>query len=355
MIKLITGAPGTGKTAMAVSLLMAYEGKRPIFNMGIPELTLDHFETPPVIEWTEMRKSPEDETIELPYFTFPENAVIIIDEAQRVYRPRSAGTKVPPHVAAFETHRHTGVDFILITQSPSLLDSNIKRLVGQHVHIRSTSLGRYSYEWPECGEVDSKSSRDSAIKSRYKLPKKVFGLYKSAELHTKVSKPIHPGMVIFIVCILLFVIGGFYMQKTLSAKISPVSEPVGSDKSGKGAASGVASLPEPKEFQLPDFSPRLPDRPETAPAFDVLRQVKNMPRVSACIASASRCICYTQQGTRLDVTEPNCRRIANSGDFDYYVETPVQQQGQGREFSKPAPPVVDAGPREWTPPPPVRM
>lgn len=149
---------------------------------------------------------------------------------------------------------------------------------------------------------------------------------------------------------------GLDMQRTLSAKISPGADPAQPGRLGESkAVPSTASLPDAKDYQLPDFVPRLPDRPETAPAFDVLRQVKNMPRVSACIASASRCICYTQQGTRLDVTEPNCRRIANSGDFDYYVDPPVQSQGQGREFSKPAPPVVEAGPREWTPPPPVRM
>ena len=320
MIFLITGAPGTGKTAKAVSLLLDYEGKRPIYNMGIPDLAVEHFVTPPVEHWTEQRTSPEDPAIKLPYFTFPENAVIIIDEAQRVYRPRSSGVKVPDHVAAFETHRHTGVDFILITQSPQLLDSNIRRLVGKHIHIRATHLGRYQYEWSECGEVESSASRSAAIRSKYTLPKKVFGLYKSAELHTKIKKPIHPGVVIVGLAVLALLGGGYYMQQTIAAKMSP-NEGRTQDGTGGGGLSKpdrIAASPPPPAPVLPDFTPRDPDSPITAPAYDGVRQVKNAPRIAACVASSSRCICYTQTANPLNITEPVCRSYVRGGYFDPY-------------------------------------
>ena len=321
MIYLITGAPGTGKTAKAVSLLLQYQGKRPIYNMGIPDLKVEHFVTPAVENWTEIRKSPEDETIELPYFTFPENAVIIIDEAQRVYRPRSSGVKVPPHVAAFETHRHTGVDFILITQSEQLIDSNIRRLVGKHVHIRATSLGRYQYEWSECGDTNSTSSRAAAIRSKYTLPKEVFGLYKSAELHTKIKKPIHPGAVIVGVAIVALLAGGYYMQRSISAKISPDGDRTqdGTGGAEKSRPEHIVKAPTPVPVNpLPDFTPRDPDSPITAPAYDAVRQVKNAPRIAACVASASRCICYTQTANPLNITEPVCRSYVRGGYFDPY-------------------------------------
>lgn len=317
MIFLITGAPGTGKTAKAVSLLLDYEGKRPIYNMGIPDLTIEHFVTPPVDEWTELRTSPEDESIKLPYFTFPENAVIIIDEAQRVYRPRSSGVKVPDHVAAFETHRHTGVDFILITQSEQLIDSNIRRLVGKHIHIRATSLGRYQYEWSECGDTNSTASRGAAIRSKYTLPKKVFGLYKSAELHTKIKKPVHPGAVVVGLSVLALLGGGYYMKTSIEAKTSPVESRTqdGADGGGR-SAERIAMAPPP--MALPDFTPRDPDSPISAPAYDAVRQVKNAPRIAACVASASRCICYTQTANPLNITEPVCRSYVRGGYFDPY-------------------------------------
>lgn len=331
MITLITGAPGTGKTALTVSMLLELGIQRPIFQMGIPDLLIDHFPTPPVEEWTEQRVSPEDPSLMLPYFTFPDNAIIVVDECQRVYRPRSISAKVPDHVAAFETHRHTGVDFILITQSPNLLDANVRRLVGRHIHIRNTSLGRYTYEWPECGECESKAARESSIKNRYKLPKKVFKLYKSAQVHTSVKLGVHPGLIALGLCLVALAAGGTYMYKSMKAKISPeatVSAERAQD-SGEIKPRDLAKVPAPSPpppggaspgYRQEDFQPVMPDVPHSARAYDQLRQVKSMPRVSACLASKTRCMCYTQQATRLDITEGECRRIARDGNFDPYAD-----------------------------------
>lgn len=85
-ITMVTGLPGSGKTAHVVDLLAHhddYKG-RPLFVMGIPDLQIEHNPTPPLAEWTELRPSPEDPQILLPYFTFPPGSVVVIDEAQRV-------------------------------------------------------------------------------------------------------------------------------------------------------------------------------------------------------------------------------------------------------------------------------
>lgn len=221
MIVLITGLPGSGKTAYAVDML-AHDPQfagRPKFVMGVPGLKIEHEACPPVEQWVEFRVSPEDDSLQLPYFTFPENAVVFIDEAQRVYRPRPAGAAVPPHVAAFETHRHTGVDFILITQQAGLLDSNIRRLIGRHVHIRPTPMGRYKYEWMELGDPESQSSRQLAASSRYKLPKRAFDLYKSAETHTKLRTPIPWYYWLFAVALLLFFGLVYYIVGRVSSNV----------------------------------------------------------------------------------------------------------------------------------------
>ena len=71
-IVLVTGVPGAGKTACVVDML-AHDTQfagRPLFQMGIPELVLDHEPVPPVSEWVEMRASPEDAALELPYFRY---------------------------------------------------------------------------------------------------------------------------------------------------------------------------------------------------------------------------------------------------------------------------------------------
>ena len=70
-ITVITGVPGTGKTASAVEMMTQLDGKRPIFSMGIRDLKVPHQMVPPVAEWTELRPLPEDPSISMPFFTFP--------------------------------------------------------------------------------------------------------------------------------------------------------------------------------------------------------------------------------------------------------------------------------------------
>lgn len=200
MITFVTGVPGAGKTAMLVHMLLkndrAYEAARPVFVMGINGLLIDHARVPPIAEWTEKRPDPDDPTLQLDYFTFPPNSYLIIDECQKVYRPRNSSSAVPPIVAALETHRHTGIDIILLTQKPHQVDNHVRGLAGRHIHIRTNLLGiKHLYEWPEFQDVTSKENLKEAAKRKYSPPKEVFGLYKSAEVHTKQPARVHQAYI----------------------------------------------------------------------------------------------------------------------------------------------------------------
>ena len=113
MITLITGGPGLGKTAHAVDILQRDYAGKTIFS-NIRELKTEHSKLPKVAEWTV--STINDQGTEEHKFSFPPGSIIVIDECQDFFRPRASGSKVPPYIQAFETHRHTGVDFILITQ-----------------------------------------------------------------------------------------------------------------------------------------------------------------------------------------------------------------------------------------------
>jgi len=228
MITLITGVPGMGKTAMLVHTLLKNEkagfASRPVFVMGINNLLLEHTQAPPVEQWTEKRVSSEDPSLFLDYYTFPPNSILVVDEAQRVFRNRSSGTKPPPHVMALETHRHTGLDIILLTQKPHLLDINARELVGRHVHIKNTILGRKLFEWFEFNDVTNRSNLDAATKRSYSPPKEVFSLYKSAEVHTKQPRRIHQiWLYLFIATIAMFYFGNKIYSR-ISEKLHPLQE-----------------------------------------------------------------------------------------------------------------------------------
>lgn len=271
---LVTGVPGTGKTAFIVSEIeKIVDTGRKVFVDNIPDLKLEHYRAGKITEWQKgtwlhidrykrtapaisMQGKCDDEDDDgdgnenwepspevvkdiegnlhrlafddsgqvvgsVPYESH-KGAAIFIDEAQRHFRPRPAGSAVPDHVAALEVHRHQGLDIYLITQRPGLLDSNVRALCGKHIALRATPLGRYKYEWPEVGDIESKTSRDTAAKSRYKLPKHVFKLYKSAEAHTKHSHTLPMAAKALLVLIPLAAFLMFSSYKTISGKFNPV-------------------------------------------------------------------------------------------------------------------------------------
>src|SRR4030067_873930 len=98
MITFISGVPGTGKTALAVSMILESKGR--------------------------------------PFFV--------------------------DYVAALETHRHGGFDIWLISQHAGLIDANVRKLIGRHIHLREGLLGRYLYEWAELGAPENRASRELA-------------------------------------------------------------------------------------------------------------------------------------------------------------------------------------------------
>lgn len=355
MITIITGTPGMGKTALAVSMMMEEAKNRPLFVMGVNELKVPHEKVPPVDQWTELMPLPEDPTITRPVFTFPPNAIVVIDEAQTIYRPRATSTKVPDIVAAFETHRHTGIDFWLITQNASFLDVNIKRLCDRHVHLDVNLVGKKTlYEWTRAADVSSKVELAAASSRPYKPPKRAFSMYKSAELHTKTPRRI-PWQVWGVgILLLVLALGAYWMVDRVGGRVEGAKEdvPIVDSSPGQKTAKAGSSVVSPVGAGMPAVAngftvvqqtlPRVVDKPETAPMYDGLRQVSAVPRMAACIASATKCTCYTDQATIYPAKESVCRDFIANPPFDPYAsQQPLVRQGGGAVAEKivPADPI----------------
>lgn len=316
MITLITGAPGSGKSAALVAMLAEIGAGRQLYVNGIPELKIPHEDL------TEPEKWPE---------CVPDGSVVIIDEVQRVWRPRGPGQKVPDHVAMLETHRHRGLDFYIITQGPNLVDSNVRALVGRHVHLRDLGiLGRWWYEWPECSDNCRTSWKNAPIKKRYRLPKQIFGQYKSASIHVKPIRSV-PWMLVVMFAALFGVAAlSFMAYKAINARMNPKAATQAPQPQSASIAAtpmvpqGGAPVPVVKEpvDERVDFSPRLSGRPWTAPAYDHLRQVVNIPRVAGGVCFKGRCQCVTQQGTDAGLTDKECRDWMARRPFDPYTVQP---------------------------------
>lgn len=323
MITLITGTPGTGKTAYVVSELEKTTGRN-IYVDGIPDLMLPHEVAPAVADWVSVEHDESGATSHK--WNIPANSIVIIDEAQRSFRPRPAGSKVPDYVAALETHRHAGLDFWFITQHPGLLDVNIRRLCGRHIHVRNTPIGRRLHESTQVFDPENKSERESAVTRPYKLPAHVFGKYKSAEVHTKTGKRLPLSAYVVGVAVLAFAAVSWYGYGSIKAKLDPV--PVAENPAEvTGPAMSAAAPGQPIKADpasmLVEFTPAVPGRPETAPAYDGLRQVKYMPVVAGCIQTSSRCTCQNQQGLDAGLDNMQCQAWMKNPPFDPYRDPPV--------------------------------
>lgn len=307
MLTIITGVPGSGKTAAAVDLILSEYKGRMLYVDGLNGLKLEHVPID-VMEWHQEA---------------PDGALIVVDEVQRKWRPRGPGSKVPDSVAALETHRHRGIDMVLITQNPRLLDSNVRALIGRHVHIRDTGfMGRWAYEWPECNV--NLAWQNCQNKRRYKLPKHVFDLYTSASLHTKPVRKI-PPLVYFVAVLLLLLAGVLWNLYIKGVKPEAPALAVAPAAAGVTAKMGGSASPSAPAF-IDDrvaFVPRISNKPETAPAYDEVRKVVNMPLVSGGMCMAGECRCVTQQGTDAGLTAAECRAWMDRRPFDPYT---VQQQ-----------------------------
>lgn len=327
-IALITGLPGAGKTSLAVDLMETDYKGRLLFVDGITDLSIEHHEID-VLNW---------------HNDAPDGCVIFVDEVQRKWRPTGPGAKIHPSIEALETHRHRGIDIVLMTQNPKLVHTNVRNLVNRHLHILNTKWkGRYLYEWAECN-VNLAYSSCLNVRA-YKLPKSAFAKYKSASVHIKSPLRIPPKLYLLgiLICILVFLAYSVYSsfskrtEKPVSQEANVASAPTGNilpALTGQPSSAGPQSRP----FNLTDFIPRVTTHPESAAAYDDIRKVQQFPVVAGGVCFKGECKCFTQQGTNAGLSHADCLTAINNPRFDAYSAPAPVQQAQ----SKTAPPVDQA-------------
>jgi zona occludens toxin len=321
MITLLTGAPGAGKTAELVNLLVDLADERPLFVHGLNGLRLPHT----VVDASQWHRD------------LPDGAVLVVDEVQQVWRPRGPSHAAPESVQALETHRHRGIDVFLTTQQPKLLDSNVRALVGRHIHLRDTGwLGRWRYEWPECSE--NLAWKTCSLKKRFKLPRRSFPLYKSATEHTKVQRgrslvPYVAGGALLVFAWLAWMVVGIVTgagdEPAAPAVASPavVAASPTANRGGQADDVTAASLHR-------AFTPRIANVPNTAPAYDEMRKVVAMPRIMGGYCQGGHCRCYIQNAQRAPITHEACAAWVADPPFDpYHVEqrSPAWRDASGAD------------------------
>lgn len=315
MIHLITGIPGASKTLNAIAYIDSNPDfvNRPIYYIRIKELTLPWFELT------------EDEVRD--WQSLPDGAIVVIDEAQYIFPTRDSKKALPEFILALSEHRHRGFDFFVITQSPMLLDAGFRRFVGKHWHFERV-FGMQSakrFEWEKCqSDVDDFFVRKSAVIARVPFNKKYYGVYKSAEIHTHKRKIPFKVFAPFLLLALIIGVGWYHFHDrfTPNVAVEPVKEAIkqsiDSNNFGLNSLNGSKQkrpLTQAEYIEL--RTPRIADIPSSAPIYDDLTTPRTFPKTQCMRSEATHvCQCYSQQGTKLNISAPTCNSIVDSGYFD---------------------------------------
>jgi zona occludens toxin len=285
MIDLNTGIPGSGKTLSMTQTLAALferwgthpEEARPVFVLGIPELSLPHAPLP--LKSVQVAKAGAPMLVP-DWDEMPDGSLVIIDEAQGCFPPRSSASTAPAHVAWLNTHRHRGFDIWLTTQHPKLIDGTVRALVGRHKHFRRMFGMQRSviYEWDACS--DSLSGMNNAVKTYWSFPRKAFKWYKSAEIHTKQKFKLPLWLAIFPIGVLMAVI---FFPKAYSVLANGIA--------GKGLSSSESVPPE-------------------AVQGGALAPTQTGSQMVGYVLQGTKCYGFTKSGAYVDEPE-KCRENTN--------------------------------------------
>jgi zona occludens toxin len=228
----------------------------------------------------------------------------------------------------------------MTTQGGNQIYPFIRPLVATHEHLVRT-LGfpiSTRYEWPKFQDsTDSDKQKEAApVSERWRHPKEIYSLYKSASGHTIKGK-VPKKMWLLIVPMLLLVVSAYIgYQRVFKAPGEDVAKPkkgllgeVATDKAKGGSdvtpeESRAAVRPTTAEEWRVALTPVVPGLPFTAPLFADKLEVVAHPQIFCAISGAeyddllsSHCSCLTEQGTRpSDIPDGLCRAIALNGYFD---------------------------------------
>jgi len=324
MIYLYTGSNGSGKTLNAIKFIcekLNPDNSRPVFHYSPENQPLNI--NADKLDW---------ELITLDqarnWFDFPDGAIFYIDECRHVFPFRSNNQRVPDFVDKLSEHRSHGFDFVLTAQKPSAqFDPAIQGFIEEHRHLVAklgTSISsHYIYQSFCSSPLDPPKLQTVEVQS-IPFDKKYYDFYRSASSHTKVNRLPYKKLFLFGLAGVVFLGASIFAVNKILSFSSPVSDLV--DSPSVESSSDLSPIIRPVSSGEPVSVdrylslrvPRVSDIPHSAPIYDHLTEPSTFPKLSACVQRPSRntCLCYSQQGTLLNISLPTCLNFVRHGAFD---------------------------------------
>lgn len=295
MIILITGVPGSGKTLWVVQYLDKLSKTGRVIYTDIDGLD-------------DYKKSPDD------WRDCDPGSVVVYDECQKRFSSDRAGRARDVLIRDMETHRHLGIDLVLITQNPSLLHSEVRKLVGRHHHfLRIYGLERSKIFTRDCCITDplSRSQLNQCDQKFWSFPKVYYNKYVSSEAHThKAYMPsyIRNSLIILflLVCVFAYVFRDsyrFFSRSVLHSDsniLSVETRPLSDSELNKVQASDIKLSDHKQEpLELLSYIPSPVDH-------------SSLKKLSACLQSFDSCRCYDEDYFLIHQTASQCLKMMSS-------------------------------------------
>ncbi|WP_023269815.1 zonular occludens toxin domain-containing protein [Acinetobacter gyllenbergii] len=347
MIYLLTGAIGTGKTTYAVDKLMQHDedNKKHIKNGDLDKVRKIYSNISGLV--VDHEPLPDD------WRTTPKNSILAVDECHKIdiYKPTRKVLHDDERIVALNESRHDGYDFYFITQSPKFLHQHVRGLVNQHFHFHNPmGLGVATvFMWRHGNTTtpDSQAAKNLAENSFvYQFKKDVQQNFKSIEDDAQHTRKVNiPKKVIawiaapiVLIAVIVYLLNkpaatGNLTGETFTNSMKKDAEKAKNNMETMGQNSPAATdqqraSSEPysqqqQQVQTVEYDITKPYSQD----YSVSYQIVEKPRLAGCIASKSSCSCYTQQATKIELSQADCRRYV-SGDrpFDYFTQRPQQMQ-----------------------------
>lgn len=341
MIYLVIAKPRTGKSQWAVSKMYEHlEKGQAVFVTNFNQtdeqrakMGVIKFDTPN--EWREK---------------LPEGAVWFVDETQQIWGQRGKQHELPEHIKQLSLHGHRNLTIYLITQDAMQVDVHIRRNTNFTVYMtRPLGLNRANvYFFRDYQEIPNDAWRRSQTlklaeeKKTFKYKAKFQDSYISASAHDHI-KPRLPKRLLILpigVAIVGYSVYSAYtgLRKTsddaqappgkLAAAVVSAEAPTAAAPAASPPSTPASAAPTDAKAYLERFTPRIPDAPWSAPAYDQF-EVKDYPRAFCYVVEFS-CKCRSQQNTPLDISDETCRNIAVNGYWDPFKD-PVGQVAQAKQ------------------------
>lgn len=349
-IRLITGGIGTGKSLWTTEQLFKENEKTPDRKIYTDITGIKH---------TGILKAPDD------WREIPNNSLIVYDEVQ--YRDLFSrhNSKRDKQILDLTTIRKRGIELWLITQRARFLNADVLGLVNEHVHLERVGQKVSNvYIWQEAELNITKTKKLFAFdKYRWAYPEHIFGFYESIQPDAKHNKRSYLNKAVVgvvITLILALIAGAIFIKHASKTGISAtgvettksknqqivqpiqnsnaaVSSPVAPDLSVECRKGANVEKPECVKWfdeiskngssvstgengqTLVVYNPSQPydDQIQKSVSYQVTAQ----PVFSGCMKTGSKYQAYTQQGTKLDVSQADCERLIKDNDrpFNYFA------------------------------------